>query len=140
MWRKITARAFTVNSYRNVMSASIHHFTKLFIRTLEAKAREGATIDLSAVLFALTLDTFTSISFSTDPGSLPAAARGETNAFAQAFDEIQVLLARRMSTCVASSSRPDLRKLTLTTPLPPAGRSSGSSSASTVRASALPMT
>uniref|UniRef100_A0A0K3C7U6 BY PROTMAP: gi/472581954/gb/EMS19662.1/ cytochrome P450, family 4, subfamily A [Rhodosporidium toruloides NP11] gi/647395001/emb/CDR36237.1/ RHTO0S01e17238g1_1 [Rhodosporidium toruloides] n=1 Tax=Rhodotorula toruloides TaxID=5286 RepID=A0A0K3C7U6_RHOTO len=98
MWRKITARAFTVNSYRNVMSASIHHLTKLFIRTLEAKASEGAAIDLSALLFALTLDTFTSISFSKNPGSLPAAARGETNAFAQAFDDIQVLLAGRMST------------------------------------------
>ncbi|BGP33542.1 hypothetical protein JCM10296v2_005346 [Rhodotorula toruloides] len=98
MWRKITARAFTVNSYRNVMSASIHHFTKLFLRTLKAKVSQGTTFDLSALLYALTLDTFTSISFSKDAGSLPAGARGETNAFAQAFDEIQVLLARRMST------------------------------------------
>ncbi|GEM08607.1 cytochrome P450, family 4, subfamily A [Rhodotorula toruloides] len=97
MWRKITSRAFTVNSYRNVVSVSIHHFTKLFIRILEAKATEGTASDLSPLLFALALDTFTSMSFSEDPASLPAAARGETNAFAQAFDDIPVLLARRIS-------------------------------------------
>jgi hypothetical protein len=98
MWRKVTSRAFTVKSYRGVMSTSIHHFTKLFVRILDAKATEGTSIDLSVLLYALTLDTFTSISFSKDPGSLPDAARGVPNAFAQAFDDIQVLLAKRIST------------------------------------------
>lgn len=61
-------------------------------------------VPLSQLFFALTLDAFTFMAFSADPGALNAARDGKLSDFGIALDYVQVETQKRFQKCVPSLS------------------------------------
>ncbi|KPV74177.1 uncharacterized protein RHOBADRAFT_15858, partial [Rhodotorula graminis WP1] len=92
--RKVSAKLFTNSTYRGIISTSTHRSTAHFLDVVDHLSATGE-VPLSQLFFALTLDAFTFMAFSTDPGALLAAKDGELNEFGVALDYVQVETQKR---------------------------------------------
>ncbi|GAA5900617.1 hypothetical protein JCM8208_000548 [Rhodotorula glutinis] len=92
--RKISAKLFTNSTYRGIISTSTHRSTAQLLDVIDRLSAHGE-VPLSQLFFALTLDAFTFMAFSTDPGALLAAKDGKLSGFGVALDYVQVETQKR---------------------------------------------
>ncbi|GAA5904139.1 hypothetical protein JCM6882_003957 [Rhodosporidiobolus microsporus] len=94
--RKTTAKLFTGNNFRRVISAGLDHNLDRLTTIVGRHADSGQVFDLSDLFFRFTLSSFTEFAFGHDIGALST----ETDApvpFAQAFDYAQVVMNNRFT-------------------------------------------
>ncbi|KAK4050286.1 hypothetical protein OIV83_003607 [Microbotryomycetes sp. JL201] len=94
--RKATARAFTGNSFRGVITNSIDSHMQKLVEIVKRHAESGQELHLDKLFFRFTLETFGSMAFGLDIGALDPD-NDEPVPFAEAFDHAQELLDRRFN-------------------------------------------
>ncbi|KAK4051989.1 hypothetical protein OIO90_004519 [Microbotryomycetes sp. JL221] len=94
--RKATARAFTGNSFRGVITNSIDSHMSKLLAIVRKHSETGQELELDKLFFAFTLETFGSMAFGLDIGALDSADNKPVP-FAEAFDQAQELLDRRFN-------------------------------------------
>jgi len=90
--RKITSNMFSRNLLRStaeVTLSKLHQITALF------HENNNTTIDLQDIFFRMTFDTTSYVAFGCEMNSLQALDKGQHH-FAQAFDEMQMLITERI--------------------------------------------
>ncbi|GAA6032201.1 hypothetical protein JCM8097_007122 [Rhodosporidiobolus ruineniae] len=94
--RKTTAKLFTGNNFKTVISKGLEHNLQRLVTIIDRHAQKGEAFDLSDLFFRFTLASFTEFAFGQDIGALST----ETDApvpFAKAFDEGQVVMNQRFT-------------------------------------------
>ncbi|KAM0786348.1 hypothetical protein ACM66B_001820 [Microbotryomycetes sp. NB124-2] len=94
--RKATARAFTGNSFRGVITNSIDSHMQKLLEIVKRHAETGQELHLDKLFFRFTLETFGSMAFGLDIGALDPDNDAPVP-FAEAFDHAQELLDRRFN-------------------------------------------
>ncbi|BGP49736.1 hypothetical protein JCM10450v2_005641 [Rhodotorula kratochvilovae] len=94
--RKTSSKLFTNTTYRGIISTSTHRSTAQLLEVIDHFALRGEEVNLSQLFFALTLDAFAFMAFSTDPGSLLGQKEGKVHPFAAALDYAQTQTQKRL--------------------------------------------
>lgn len=84
--RKAASRIFTRNSFMTNIQTNVISHVDTMIDVLRGHAKSGEEIDLAALFFLLTLDSFVGMAFGSELGSMQS---GTPVPFATAFDFAQ---------------------------------------------------
>eukprot|EP01139_Manchomonas_bermudensis_P006862 Amastigsp_a178387_34.p2 type:complete len:493 gc:universal Amastigsp_a178387_34:1488-10(-) len=88
--RKLASHIFSVRQLRDYMTGVFQHHSSVFCELLERAADDGAVVDLQAMFFGFTLDSFAEIAFGENLESLRRPSE-----FGAAFDTAQSLINAR---------------------------------------------
>lgn len=91
--RKIAARIFTVNTFKNIITGAIRDDLVLLDKILAEKAATGEMFNIQDLYFRFTLSSFVKIAFSQDTGSL--SHPDTPDEFGEAFAYAQKVLDMR---------------------------------------------
>ncbi|GAA5824815.1 hypothetical protein JCM3770_004304 [Rhodotorula araucariae] len=94
--RKTSSKLFTNATYRGIISTSTHRSTAQLLEVIDHLAARGDDVNISQLFFALTLDAFAFMAFSTDPGSLLGQKEHKVHPFAAALDYVQTQTQKRL--------------------------------------------